>query len=75
MLTSNTENNKSLKESKKYFSEISDPEEREWILLKRQMARMDKKAVEDAYIEKGYNKAKEEYNKEKQEMIKNFLWY
>ncbi len=73
MLTSNTENNKSLKESKKYFSEISDPEEREWILLKRQMARMDKKAVEDAYIEKGYNKAKEEYNKEKQEMIKNFL--
>ena len=73
MLTSNTENNKSLNESKKYFSEISDPEEREWILLKRQMARMDKKAVEDAYIEKGYNKAKEEYNKEKQEMIKNFL--
>lgn len=73
MLTSNTENNKSLKESKKYFSEISDSEEREWILLKRQMARMDKKAVEDAYIEKGYNKAKEEYNKEKQEMIKNFL--
>lgn len=70
---SDTENNKPLKKAKDILDEISDPEEREWILLKRQMARMDKKAVEDAYVEKGYNKAKEEYDKEKQEIAKKML--
>lgn len=53
---SDIKNNEPLEKAKDLLEGISDPDTREYILLRQQMARMDKKAEEDFIIDKSKKK-------------------